>query len=81
MGKEEVAEGYRKRVGEVVRGVEEQELEELGEWEKVSKSVKAAAREVCGVVKGKIAQPWMVGREEEVSRFSKEIRLAGSGKG
>ena len=48
----------------------------MGEWEKVSKSVKAAAREVCGVVRGKIAQPWMVGREEEVSRFSEEIRLA-----
>ena len=27
--------------------------EELGEWEKVSRSVKAAAREVCGVVRGK----------------------------
>ena len=76
LGREEVAEEYCRRVGEVVRGVEEQEGEELGEWEKVSKSVKAAAREVCGVVRGKIAQPWMVGREEEVSRFSEEIRVA-----
>ena len=59
-----------------MRGVEEQEGEELGEWEKVSKLVKAAAREVCGVLRRKIAQPWMVGREEEVSRLSEEIRLA-----
>ena len=64
LGRTEVAEEYRRRVGEVVRGVEEQEGEELGEWEKVSKSVKAAVREVCEVVRGKITQPWMVGREE-----------------
>ena len=48
----------------------------MGEWEKVSKSVEASAREVCGVARGKIAQPWMVWRKEEVSRFSEEIRLA-----
>ena len=48
----------------------------MREWENVSNSFKAAAREVCGVIRGKIAQPWMVGREEEVSRFSEEIRLA-----
>ena len=70
LGREEVAEEYRRRVDEVVKGVEEQERKELGEWEKISNSVKAAAREVCGVVMGKIVQPWMVGREEEVSRFS-----------
>ena len=74
--REELAEEYCRKVGEVVRGVEEQEGEELGEWEKVSKPVKAAAREVCGVVRGKIAQPWMVGREEEVSRLSEDNRLA-----
>ena len=28
------------------------------------------------MVRGKIAQPWMVGREEEVIRVSEEIRLA-----
>ena len=44
LGREEVAEEYCRRVSEVVRRVEEQEGEELGEWEKVSKSVKAAAR-------------------------------------
>ena len=53
-----MAEEYCSRVGEVVRGVEEQEVEELGE--KISKSVKAAAREVCRVVREKTAQPWMV---------------------
>ena len=73
VGREE----YCRRVGEVVRGVEERE-----EWEKVkryvSRSVKTATREVCGVVRGggEIAQPWMVGREEEVSRLSEEIRFA-----
>ena len=71
-----MAEEYCKRAGKVVRGLEEQEGEELGEWEMVSKSVKAAAREVCGLVRGITAQPWMVGREEEVSRLSEKIRLA-----
>ena len=62
--------------GILQEGGEGEEGEELGEWKKGSKSVNAAAREVCGVVRGKITQPWMVGREKEVSWFSEEIRMA-----
>ena len=74
LGRDEVREEYRRRVEEAIE--EEEDDEEVGEWEKLGGCLKRVAREVCGVSRNKVANPWMIGREEEVGRLSEEIRIA-----
>ena len=44
------------------------------EWKEVAKVMTETAEEVCGVMRRELANPWTVGREEEIQGYIERIR-------
>ena len=55
------------RSEEIMGGMEWEEVEEVthAEWYKLGGVMETAAREVCGEGRGRVENPWMIGREED----------------
>ena len=50
--------------------------ESLGEWERVSKVMVRAAKEVCGESERGVANPWVIGHEEEIDEMMARVNAA-----
>jgi hypothetical protein len=74
MKEEEKKREYERRTRELVQ--EESKEEVKDEWKKMTKVMMQAAREVCGVVTREVANPWTVGREEEVESLQQRVKVA-----
>ena len=71
---EETQRRYATEVDRKMRELESREKStETTGWVDVQEIVMGVASEVCGVSERKVENPWMVGREEEVSRLRAEI--------
>ena len=60
-----MAEAYRKKT--------EEKLNNEEDWDSISRKLTEAAEEVCGTKKRQIANPWIVGYEEELRSLQTEI--------
>ena len=76
---EEKREAYKEKTSELLNA-RDQEEENVGEWERMSKVMLKAAEEVCGKVKGKVKNPWVVGHEEELDEMNARINEAVNGR-
>ena len=72
---EQVAAQYSRRMGEEMRNLGEVEVVCTG-WAKFAEKVVGVASEVCGLRSKSVENPWMVGREEEISRMRRAISVA-----
>ena len=70
---------FRRKVEQII--IEKEEQGEMAEetsanWNRISSIVNQAAMEVCGMIEKKIENPWMVGKEEEITRLRGQIQAA-----
>ena len=74
MNDESVREEYERVTGERMEGLEWEG--ESDEWGKLAELMVGAAKEVCGEVRGRASNPWMVGREEELEALHRAVNEA-----
>ena len=65
---------YERRTSELVQEEARGEMNE--EWKKMTRVMIEAAKEVCGEVSRPVANPWTIGREEEVREMQDSIKEA-----
>jgi len=70
--KEEYKEATRRHMEEHERATNEERMR----WDELTKVMTEAAKEVCGQASGRIANPWMIGKEERVRELRMEIESA-----
>ena len=68
----EIKEEYKRRAEELMRmgGGEERA------WREMTGKMITAAKEVCGVTKRRVVNPWTIGKEEEIDRRKERIKVA-----
>ena len=70
---EEKKEEYKQKTRELMQ--EENGRGEKG-WKEMSDVMMTAAKEVCGEVEGRVANPWILGHEERLKELEEGIRTA-----
>ena len=79
---ETVAEAFRDHMEvkmeayEVERTQAAGEIGEMSGWAKFAEVVVGGAKEVCGVKKKSVENPWMVGREVEIGMMRRQVCVA-----
>ena len=68
----EVKEEFREKMREL-REQEETMEEEQEEWKRLSKVMRRAAEETCGIEERTVQNPWTVGHEEEIREMNRSI--------
>ena len=74
---EEVEKEYCRKMEEVMERTRGEEVDERSTgWAKLAEKVVEVAEEVCGVRTKSVENPWMVGKEGEISRMRRDISFA-----
>ena len=75
---EEHALTYRQKVEEKLEQIEREERQRTDGvgWDEIAKVTVEAATETCGVAEKQILNPWMIGRDEEITRMRARITAA-----
>ena len=71
---EEKKEEYAERTRQLLE--EDEGDERLGDWEKVSRVMVRAAKEVCGESERGVSNPWVIGHEEEIEELMARVNAA-----
>ena len=76
-----IAEAYKTRIEELMDNtVNNDDSPEKTDWNEISDILLKAAEEICGVEEKEVENPWMVGRDEEVTEMRARITAAVTGR-